>query len=309
MKWDNEKLAAELALKAVQAEQVLERYLPEQMAEVPDSILEAMRYGVQAGGKRLRPVMLMEVCRMYKGQVSKQAEAYAAALEMIHTYSLIHDDLPAMDDDDYRRGRLTTHKVYGEAVGILAGDGLLNYAYQVAAETLTEPGADQQRMAAAMQLLATRPGISGMLGGQVIDIEMEEGKRKVTLDSLYQMYEKKTGALISSALEMGCVLGGGSEDDRKELAEIGRLTGLAFQVQDDILDVIGEEEKLGKPLHSDEKNQKTTCVTLLGLEGARQRVSEWSMEALHRMEQLEAKHPEYDGFLSGLIAYLIHREY
>lgn len=309
MKWDNDKLVAELLVKAAQAEQVLGRYLPEQMAGVPDSILEAMRYGVQAGGKRFRPVMLMEVCRMYEGQVSTQAEAYAAALEMIHTYSLIHDDLPAMDDDDYRRGRLTTHKVYGEAIGILAGDGLLNYAYQVAAATLTEAGAKPERMAAAIQLLATRPGISGMLGGQVIDIEMEEGKREVTLDSLYQMYEMKTGALIASALEMGCVLGGGSEQERRELAEIGRLTGLAFQVQDDILDVIGEEEKLGKPLHSDEKNQKTTCVTLLGLEAARQRVNEWSMEALRRMEQLEAQHPEYDGFLSGLIAYLIHREY
>ena len=234
--------------------------------------------------------------------------AFASALEMIHTYSLIHDDLPAMDNDDYRRGRLTSHKVYGEAMAILAGDGLLNYAYQVAANTLTVPGMEPNA-AKAMQLLAVRPGISGMLGGQVIDIEMEQGKQEVTFESLCHMYEMKTGALISCALEMGCVLAGGSEEQRQEMMEIARLVGLAFQVQDDILDVIGDPEKLGKPLYSDEKNQKTTCVTLLGMEEASRQVAEWSEEAIARMKKLEEQNGQYDGFLSALFAYLINRDH
>lgn len=313
----------ELEERVIQVGQILERYLPEQAGgkrPASATIADAMRYSVQAGGKRLRPVMLLEAYKLFAASDSRQteasaaarqtqAEAFAAALEMIHTYSLIHDDLPAMDNDDYRRGRKTTHKVYGEAMGILAGDGLLGYASEVAAGTLLFPEADYRRGAAALLLLAARPGISGMLGGQVMDIEMEEGKQEATFDSLCEMYEKKTGALISCALEIGCVLGGGSEEDRKELAEIGRLTGLAFQVRDDILDVTGEESRLGKTLHSDERNHKTTCVTLLGLQRAGELVESWSMEAVRRMKQIEAAHPDYNGFLSRLIVWLIRRDY
>lgn len=310
---NREQVTLELTKRALAAEEIIKKYMPEIYG--PEStVLDAMNYSMQAGGKRLRPVMVLEAYRLFAGNDSEKqtgedmAGAFAAALEMIHTYSLIHDDLPAMDNDDYRRGRLTSHKVYGEAMAILAGDGLLNFAYQTAAETLTVAGMEQ-RAARALQLLTIRPGISGMLGGQVIDIEMEQGKQKVTFESLCQMYEKKTSALISCALEMGCVLAGGSDKQRLEMKEIGRLVGLAFQVQDDILDVTGDEAKLGKPLHSDEKNQKITCATLLGLEAASRQVSVWSQDAIQRMEQLEVLNPDYDGFLSRLIAYLIDRDH
>ncbi len=303
---------AELKNRAKGAEELLLRYLPEPPeAECAEAtVLEAMRYSVRAGGKRLRPVMLLESFRLFGGNQEEQeiADAFAAALELIHTYSLVHDDLPAMDNDDYRRGRPSTHKQYGEAMGILAGDGLLGYAYEIASGTLLRPGAER-RTGRALQLLARRPGIRGMLGGQVADVEMEQGKQPVDLERLGRMYEKKTGALLAAALEIGCVLAGGSEESRRELKEIGILAGLAFQVQDDILDVTGEEKKLGKPLHSDEKNQKTTYVTLLGLEEAGRQAEAMAAEAVKRMEHLEAENPSYDGFLSRLLAFLCYRDY
>lgn len=291
-----------------------------------ETVVEAMRYSVEAGGKRLRPILLMETYRLFGGEHPEIAEPFAAAIEMIHTYSLIHDDLPAMDNDDYRRGRKTTHKVYGEAMGILAGDGLLNYAFETAASAwnLTAAAAQTLAVARAMQLLAVRPGISGMIGGQVMDLEMEDGIQDVTPDSLFQMFGKKTGALISCAMEMGCVLAGGSVSDQKKVAEIARLTGLAFQIQDDILDVTGDEAKLGKPLHSDEKNEKKTSVTLLGLEGAKAKSAELSEAAVRLMREVQqeqnqklrqtaerqsAESSEYDGFLAELIEYLVHRDY
>lgn len=299
----------DLKIRAGKAEELLSRYLPEAEG-LEATVLEAMNYSVQAGGKRLRPVMLLETFRLFGGSREEQelADTFAAALELIHTYSLVHDDLPAMDDDDYRRGRLSTHKQYGEAMGILAGDGLLGYAYELAAGTLLREGAEQ-RAGRAMQLLAERPGIRGMLGGQVADIEMEQGKQPVDLVRLCTMYEKKTGALLAAALEIGCVLAGGSEESREELEHIGTLAGLAFQVQDDILDVTGEEKKLGKPLHSDEKNQKTTYVTLLGLEEAKKQAAAWAAEAVQRMKHIEEQNPSYDGFLSKLLAFLCERDY
>lgn len=304
----------ELTLRAKRVEELLSGFLPgEESAEAKGAeatVWSAMRYSVQAGGKRLRPVMLLESFRLFGGKPEEQrlADTFAVALELIHTYSLVHDDLPAMDNDDYRRGRLSTHKQYGEAMGILAGDGLLGYAYEIAADTLLLQGSER-KAGQALQLLTRRPGVRGMLGGQVADVEMEQGKQPVDLERLCRMYEKKTGALLSAALEIGCVLAGGSEENRTEVERIGTLAGLVFQIQDDILDVTGTEEKLGKPLHSDEKNQKTTYVTLLGLEEAKRRAEAMTAEAVRTMKGLEAQHPSYDGFLSRLLVFLCDRDY
>lgn len=304
--------------KAAEVDALLGRMLP--VAKGPAAtVLAAMEYAVRGGGKRLRPVLVLEAARLFGGEdpsVRRLAEPFAAAIEMIHTYSLVHDDLPDMDNDDFRRGSPTVHRVYGNAMGILAGDGLLNLAYETASQAVVAgmdkaagPGLDLGlRAAEALRLLAVRPGVSGMLGGQVMDIELGQGGGQVTEEALTAMYGWKTGALISCAMEMGCVLGGGSREEQSEMAEIARLAGLAFQIQDDILDVAGDEEKLGKPLHSDEKNQKTTFATLLGLPGAAERVKALSDEAVARMERVEWQHIEYDGFLSGLLAALAGRD-
>ena len=237
-------------------------------------LYDAMRYSLLAGGKRLRPVLTLEACRLCGGDVEK-ALPFAGAVEMVHTYSLIHDDLPCMDDDDLRRGRPTNHKVYGEATAVLAGDGLLTAAF----EAMLAPGQalPQERIVLAAGILARAAGGAGMVGGQILDMAGEE--RALTLAEVEELQRLKTGALITAALEMGWAVAGGTEAQREALRTYGARLGLAFQIQDDILDVVGDQAALGKPVGSDARSGKTTFVTLKGVDACRELVDRLSRQA------------------------------
>ena len=241
---------------------------------------EAMEYSLLAGGKRIRPVLALEVCRMCGGD-PEAALPFACALEMIHTYSLIHDDLPAMDDDQLRRGRPTNHVVYGEATAILAGDGLLTAAF----EQLTKAELPPQRIVDAVACLARNAGPGGMVGGQALDMAGEG--RSMTRGELEQLQSLKTGALISAAAELGCIAAGGTQEQLQKVREYAQALGRAFQVQDDILDVTSTDEELGKNVGSDRANEKTTFVTALGLEGSRALVEELTQRAIHALDGFE----------------------
>lgn len=244
---------------------------------------------------------MKETYAMFGGN-TKIIEPFMAALEMIHTYSLIHDDLPAMDNDDYRRGRKTTHIVYGEAMGILAGDALLNYAFETAAKAFDMEPENSLVIGKALQILAKKAGIFGMIGGQVVDVT--SAGKKIDKDVLNFIYDLKTGALIEAAMTIGAVLANASEEDVKKVEQIAEKVGMAFQIQDDILDVTSTEEVLGKPIHSDEKNEKTTYVTLTGYERAKEEVERLSIDAIFLLESLEKQNP----YLMCLIEKLINRE-
>ena len=238
-------------------------------------LYDAMNYSLLAGGKRIRPVLLLETCRLCGGDL-EQALPFAGAIEMIHTYSLIHDDLPCMDDDDLRRGRPTNHKVYGEATAVLAGDGLLTAAF----EWMLDPSVTlpPQRVLEAAGVLARAAGAQGMVGGQVLDMAGEG--HAMGLTEVEELQRLKTGALIRAAAEMGCVLAGGNQEQRQAVCRYAERIGLAFQIQDDILDVVGDEATLGKPVGSDAKSEKNTFVTLKGLEECRQLVEKLTEEAV-----------------------------
>lgn len=282
-------------------EKVLKKYLPEKEG-YQRTIFEAMEYAVMAGGKRIRPMFMYEVYKMFGGNEPGQIEPFMAALEMIHTYSLVHDDLPAMDDDDYRRGRKTTHIVYGEAMGILAGDALLNYAYETAAKSFD---ADMPWNAVkAYKVLTAKAGVYGMVGGQVVDVEMN-GKIPDT-DMLYFIYKLKTAALLETAFMVGGILAGASDEDVERLEKIAANIGIAFQIQDDILDVTSTTEELGKPVNSDEKNNKSTYVSFNGLEKAKEAVKQYSDEALELLDALDTKNDKE--FLKFLINGLVNRK-
>ncbi len=281
-------------------ERVLSKYLPQQSG-FQKLIMEAMEYSLMAGGKRLRPMLMKETYALFGG-TDEVIEPFMAALEMIHTYSLVHDDLPAMDNDEYRRGRKTTHVVYGEAMGILAGDALLNYAFETAAKAFTMFPDKSLQIGKAMQVLAGKAGIYGMIGGQVVDVTSVG--IPVSKDKLDFIYELKTSALIECAMMIGAILAGAGDSDVKKVELIAKNVGLAFQIQDDILDVTSTVEVLGKPVLSDEKNEKTTYVTLVGLENAKKYVKEISNEAIAILQEFEAKNP----FLEELLRQLIHRE-
>ena len=242
--------------------------------EPREMLYDAMRYSLLAGGKRLRPVLVLEACRLCGGD-TEAALPFAGAIEMVHTYSLIHDDLPCMDDDDLRRGRPTNHKVYGEATAVLAGDALLTAAF----ETMLAPGQPlpPERLTAAAGILARAAGGEGMVGGQILDMAGEE--RSLALAEVEELQRLKTGALITAALEMGWAVAGGTEAQREALRTYGARLGLAFQIQDDILDVVGDEATLGKPVGSDAKREKTTFVTLKGVEACRELVDKLTAEA------------------------------
>lgn len=265
-------------------------------------IYEAMNYSVQAGGKRLRPMLVLETARLFGG---KEEETYdfLTAIELIHTYSLVHDDLPAMDNDEYRRGRRTTHVVYGEDMAILAGDGLLNYAYETGLKGVLKSGNPMQA-AKALKILADKAGVFGMVGGQTVDIISEN--KVLDEETLNYINEYKTGALIEAAMMMGAALSGASEEELGQLERIGSRIGLAFQIKDDILDVTGTMEVLGKPVLSDEKNHKSTYVTLLGIEGAQQRVQELTKSALDDL--LKIRGCTEESFIWMLLSSLVSRE-
>lgn len=286
------------------AEEILAKYLPKEEGN-QKTVLEAMNYSVKAGGKRLRPMMMKLSYELFGGKLDKGREVlwpFMAALEMIHTYSLVHDDLEAMDNDEYRRGMKTTHVVYGEAMAILAGDGLLNYAFETATKAFEMmPGSIACEK--AMMILGRKAGIYGMVGGQVADVEAEDLQKQLSMDDLLFIHANKTAALIQSALTIGAVLAGASDADVQKMEKIGYNVGLAFQIQDDILDVTSTFEELGKPIGSDEKNHKSTYVTLTSLEQAKEQVKLLSEEAVGLLHEIEGEKE----FLEALLISLIHR--
>ena len=285
--------------KTVQIEEILKSYLPEKSGYQQD-IMEAMEYSLMAGGKRLRPMLMQETYRLFGGE-GNLIEPFMAAIEMIHTYSLVHDDLPAMDNDEYRRGRETTHIVYGEAMAILAGDALLNYAFETACRAFDMEGADGRLVGKALKILSGKAGIYGMVGGQVVDVESEG--QQITGEKLDFIYRLKTGALIESSMMIGAVLSGASQDQIQAMESIAGKVGMAFQIQDDILDVVGDSKELGKATGSDAMNHKQTYVTLKGLEQAGADVESLSREAADILDGFEGEHE----FLRTLILNLIYR--
>lgn len=292
----------ELQQKVEHINNVLEKFLPAEEGQ-QRIIFETMNYSVRAGGKRLRPILMEETYHMFGGS-SAVIEPFMAAIEMIHTYSLVHDDLPAMDNDEYRRGKKTTHAVYGEAMGILAGDALLNLAYETAAKAFGMEVADT-RVAKAFAVLAKKAGVFGMVGGQVVDVESEKSDDcPITREKLDFIYRLKTGALIESSMMIGAILAGASSDEVSRVEQIAAKLGLAFQIQDDVLDVTSTLEVLGKPVGSDEKNNKATYVTFEGLDKAVSDVERISKEAEEQLDDLGYD----DAFLKELFEYLIHRE-
>lgn len=284
--------------KVTAVEAVIHKYMPKPEGYAK-TVLAAMNYTMDAGGKRLRPLLMQEVYKMFGGN-GEEIEPFMAAIEMIHTYSLVHDDLPALDNDDYRRGRKTAHIVYGESMAILAGDALLNYAYETAAKVfdLTE---DLKKATEAYKVLTRKPGIYGMVGGQTADVELT-GKA-LTNDELEYIYENKTGALIEASMMIGAIMGGAADAEVAKIERLAGLVGKAFQIQDDILDIEGNEAELGKPLHSDEENGKVTYVTLHGLLQAKEDAKVLSEEAVAILDAF----PQQNTFLHELILSLVNR--
>ncbi len=325
------------------AQRALREHLPKEEG-LQGRIMEAMNYSLLAGGKRLRPILMRETYRMCGGEESDGLKCFMAAIEMIHTYSLVHDDLPAMDNDRYRRGKATTWYVYGETMGILAGDGLLNYAFETACRAFRGPEAggrtkeaqagqgaaaetsclerllQMERCAAALSVLAEKAGIYGMIGGQVVDVMAEkgivmtdkeigqaekpaDGNQPENGDRIVFVHAHKTAALIQAAMMTGAILAGASKEQVAAIEKCAYNIGIAFQIQDDILDVIGDSGELGKPTGSDAANQKQTYVTWKGLEQSKADVEALSLEAVEILDSFSGEH----AFLKQLVLTLIHR--
>ncbi len=303
--------------KAEYIDKIIESFLPEEEG-MAATVMSAMNYSIRVGGKRLRPMMMVEVYRMFGGSNDDVIYPFAAAIEMIHTYSLCHDDLPAMDNDMYRRGKKSTHAQFGEAMGILAGDGLLNYAFETALrafDACEKPSKDADlsdnfnNIVCALRILANKAGIYGMIGGQVVDIESEEKSAdEVTMDTIRFIHENKTAAMIESSMMIGATLAGATKEEVETIEAIGSDIGLAFQIRDDILDIVGSDETLGKPVGSDAKNGKVTYVSLVGLEAAEKDVREISERATARFNSLRGSDTESGRFLRELIQTLIDRD-
>ena len=297
MNWENK-----LQNRVEQIESVIYKFLPEEKG-FQKTVLEAMNYSVLAGGKRLRPMLMEETYRLFGG-AGQVIWPFMAAIEMVHTYSLVHDDLPSMDNDEYRRGRKTTHIVYGEGMAILAGDGLLNFAFETALKAFDiEP--ENKKISKALQIFAKKAGVYGMIGGQTADIEAETmEKNNISNELLLYIHENKTAALIQSSMMIGAILAGAKEEQIKDVEKIAYNVGIAFQIQDDILDITSSLEVLGKMTGSDEKNHKVTYVTLNGMEQAKEDVKKLSKEAIDLLDSFE----EQNEFLKELIEKLITRE-
>ncbi len=290
--------------KAEKIEAVIGTYLPKEEG-YQKKVEEAMNYSVLAGGKRLRPMLLEETYKMFGGE-GRVVEPFMASIEMVHTYSLVHDDLPCMDNDEYRRGRKTTHVVYGEGMAVLAGDGLLNFAFETAIKAfrLARDEEEMKKIARALGIFAAKAGIYGMIGGQTADIEAENEESEATEEQLLFIHEHKTAALIQRAMMVGAVLAEASEEEVERIEKCAYNIGLAFQIQDDILDVTGSLETLGKETGSDAKNKKMTYVTLWGMEEAKKEVERLSEEALAILSSFGRE----NAFLEELIRRLITRE-
>ena len=291
----------ELSSRASQIEEVIYSYLPDEKNGYQKTVLEAMNYSVKAGGKRIRPILMNETYKLFGGE-SKAIEPLAAAIEMIHTYSLVHDDLPAMDNDMLRRGKPTTHAKFGEAMGILAGDALLNYAFETGLKAM-DVDPDNKAVYKALQVLAKKAGIYGMIGGQVVDVESEK-QQNISKDKLDFIYELKTGALIEASMMIGALIGGATDEEVSKIELVAKKVGLAFQIQDDILDVIGDQETLGKPIGSDEENQKATYVVYEGIEKSKKDVENLTRDAIDILNDL----PYKNEFLKELLMWLVMRD-
>ena len=270
-----------------------------QCLSIPNQLKESMIYSVEAGGKRLRPILLFASCEAYGGEISNVLSS-AAALEMIHTYSLIHDDLPAMDDDDYRRGKPTNHKVFNEATAILAGDALLTYSFKIIAD---DPKLKDKQKVVLSRLLANVSGPGGMVGGQIMDMEAE--KKPATLEELERIHALKTGELLRFAVYAGAYLSDATDKQLKALTIFAYYLGLIFQVQDDILDVVGDPEKIGKNVGSDEHNQKSTYPGLLGIDGAKKQKRLYVDKARQALKEAGA----LDTVLDSLIVHFSQRDH
>ena len=280
-------------------ENLLQEYMPKEEG-YQETIMKAMNYSLKAGGKRLRPILTLESCKIVGG---KEADAipFAMAIEMIHTYSLIHDDLPALDNDDLRRGKPTNHKVFGEGMATLAGDALLNYAYEVMLSSSINKENPHKYLRAIYEI-ATHAGIYGMIGGQVVDVESEN--KVIEKEKLDFIHLNKTAAMIVGCMRAGAIIGDATEEELKKITKYGRNIGLSFQIVDDILDITGDEEKLGKPIGSDIENHKSTYPSLLGLEKSRQIARQLIEEGKSSIEGLSS---EVD-FLNQLGDYIISRD-
>lgn len=289
-------------------EDILRKHLPEESGYYK-TVIEAINYSITGGGKRIRPMLMQETYRLFGGEDNEILHSFMVAIEMIHTYSLVHDDLPAMDNDEYRRGRKTTHMEYGEAMAILAGDGLLNYAYETtsgAYRLIDESSHDilskYKKVMKANEILTSKAGIYGMIGGQVIDIESEG--RQITKDRIDMMYRLKTSALIEASMMIGAILAGANDEELSITENIARDIGLAFQIRDDILDVTASYEVLGKPVHSDKKNDKPTYVAIMDIDKAKEEVKTVTDRAMKAYQSL----PYKNEYLEMLITKLINRE-
>lgn len=289
----------ELEKRTQFVEENIYKFLPKEQGK-QKIILEAMNYSVKAGGKRLRPMLMLETARMFNDNLEK-IFPFMAAIEMIHTYSLVHDDLPAMDNDEYRRGKKTTHAKYGEDLGILAGDGLLNLAYEVMSEAILNSN-DPYSASKAFHVIARKAGVYGMVGGQTVDV-INEGK-EMDLDTIMYIHNLKTAALIEASMMAGAILSGATEKETEIIENIAKNIGIAFQIQDDILDVTSTTEVLGKPVLSDKKNQKSTYVSLCGTDKSKEDVEKYSKEAMELLKSLDKNNE----FLSELIVKLINRK-
>jgi len=292
--------------KTEEVSEIILKQIP--MEKAPSRVIfEAMNYSVSNGGKRLRPIMMREAYRALGGEEKleeKLLNPFLAAMEMIHSYSLVHDDLPEMDNDMYRRGKLTTHAVYGQAMGVLTGDALLNLAYETAGKAMTNVADDHdllKRAAKAFGILSTKAGSYGMVGGQVVDV-INTGK-EIGETEIQFIYELKTAALIEASLMIGAALAGADDEAVKKMETVGSCTGVAFQIKDDILDETSTDEVLGKPVHSDEENNKTTYVTLHGLEDSQNKVDELTGEAEKVLKEMNLE----GSFLAELLNSLITR--
>lgn len=290
----------ELKIRAKYAEEIIKKYMPEEVG-YQKTIMEAMNYSLSSGGKRLRPVLTLEACRIFGGDTDN-AIPFAAAIEMIHTYSLIHDDLPALDNDDLRRGRATNHKVFGEAMAILAGDALLNFAY----ETMLKESIGKEnpeRYLRATYEIAKGAGIYGMVGGQVVDVQSEN--MQIPKEKLDYIHENKTAAMMVGCMRAGAAIGGADEKQMELITDYANKIGLAFQIVDDILDIVGDEAKLGKHVGSDIENNKSTYPSLMGLEKSR----EIATELIEDAKRSISKVTDDTGFLDGLADYILSRDH
>ena len=286
--------------KASFVEKVLKEYMPKEEG-YQKTVIEAMNYSLSAGGKRLRPILTLEACKIVGGN-EDEAIPFAIAIEMIHTYSLIHDDLPALDNDDLRRGRPTNHKVYGEAMGILAGDALLNYAFEVMlAGSINKE--NPEKYLKAINEIAKGAGIYGMIGGQVVDVESEN--KQIEKEKLDYIHMNKTAAMMVGCMRAGATIGGANSEQMEEITKYAKNIGLSFQIVDDILDIVGDEAKLGKKVGSDIENHKSTYPSLLGLDTSKEIAHNLIDEAKKSIEKLS---DDVD-FLKGLAEYIIDREY